>query len=322
VRRLALAVSVTAAWLVLALTPAQALANHVQCGDTITQDTTLDSDVINCHRDGIIIGADNITLDLNGHTIQGDGGGSYAGVYQRQPHTHITIENGSITDFGHSAIENGSVSGGGYGTYLLDASESVVRRVTAEGNGGAGIAFVGNVGGGDHNLIEKNRLLGNGVLGIVSQQSDETVISKNTVTGGRAGIDVFVSERNVVRHNSVSGASLAGITLDWDSHGTLIEKNHASENRDGILISLGPSGAGPRDVLVRHNVLNRNLNDGIELEPFLPADVLRDPLTLTSNIANQNGNLGIQAPIGVIDGGGNKASSNGNPLQCLNIECK
>jgi hypothetical protein len=49
-----------------------ALASHVSCGDTVTADTTLDSDLVNCPNNGIVIGADNITLDLNGHTIDGD----------------------------------------------------------------------------------------------------------------------------------------------------------------------------------------------------------------------------------------------------------
>ena len=39
----------------------QALASHVGCGDTITTDTTLDSDLVNCPNNGIVIGADNIS---------------------------------------------------------------------------------------------------------------------------------------------------------------------------------------------------------------------------------------------------------------------
>src|SRR4030095_10736114 len=50
-----------------------ALARQVGCGDTITSDTTLDSDLVNCPNNGIVIGADTITLDLNGHRIDGDG---------------------------------------------------------------------------------------------------------------------------------------------------------------------------------------------------------------------------------------------------------
>jgi hypothetical protein len=45
-------------------------------------------------------------------------------------------------------------------------------------------------------------------------------------------------------------------------------------------------------------------------------------VTLTRNVANDNGNLGIQAEPSVIDGGGNKAKGNGNPLQCVNVFCK
>ena len=49
-------------------------ASHVSCGDTITADTTLDNDLVDCPNNGIVIGADDVTLDLNGHTIDGDGG--------------------------------------------------------------------------------------------------------------------------------------------------------------------------------------------------------------------------------------------------------
>jgi hypothetical protein len=59
-----LATAVLAAAIVLALAPASALATHVSCGDTITTDTTLDSDLIDCPGNGIVIGSDNITLDL------------------------------------------------------------------------------------------------------------------------------------------------------------------------------------------------------------------------------------------------------------------
>ena len=56
-----------------AFTGGPALANHVSCGATIVADTTLDSDLVNCPNNGIVIGAEDITLDLNGHRIDGDG---------------------------------------------------------------------------------------------------------------------------------------------------------------------------------------------------------------------------------------------------------
>jgi hypothetical protein len=40
------------------------------CGATITVDTKLTRDLVNCPNNGLVIGADNITLDLNGHVRQ------------------------------------------------------------------------------------------------------------------------------------------------------------------------------------------------------------------------------------------------------------
>jgi len=35
----------------------------------------------------------------------------------------------------------------------------------------------------------------------------------------------------------------------------------------------------------------------------------------------RNADLGIEAVFGVIDGGGNRARANGNPLECTNVFC-
>src|SRR4051794_5355859 len=56
----------------VALSGAEA-AGTPKCGDTITKDTTLHKDLVNCPNNGILIGADNVTLDLHGHTIDGNG---------------------------------------------------------------------------------------------------------------------------------------------------------------------------------------------------------------------------------------------------------
>ena len=43
--------------------------------------------------------------------------------------------------------------------------------------------------------------------------------------------------------------------------------------------------------------------------------------TFVANIANDNFNLGIDSVPGVVDGGRNRATGNGNPLQCVNVAC-
>src|SRR5436189_3017872 len=73
VRRVSLAIFVLAVAGCVTFGTSQASASQVSCGDTITADTKLDHDLVNCPNNGIVIGADNITLDLNGHTIDSDG---------------------------------------------------------------------------------------------------------------------------------------------------------------------------------------------------------------------------------------------------------
>src|SRR3954467_10375729 len=45
----------------------------VHCGQIITTSIKVANDLRNCPRHGLVIGAPNITVALNGHTIDGDG---------------------------------------------------------------------------------------------------------------------------------------------------------------------------------------------------------------------------------------------------------
>ena len=82
-----------------------------------------------------------------------------------------------------------------------------------------------------------------------------------------------------------------------------------SKLSDGILVD-GDATA----TLLEGNTADRNGDDGIDVDAA--------GTTVTRNTANHNQDLGIEAVFGVIDGGGNKASGNGNPAQCTNISCK
>jgi len=92
------------------LTPAvaQAAPTGVSCGVTITADTRLGADLVNCPNNGIVIGADDITLDLNGHTVAGDGSlfpscpegvSCDVGIDNIAGHTGVTIRSGSVREF-------------------------------------------------------------------------------------------------------------------------------------------------------------------------------------------------------------------------------
>ncbi len=92
-------------------------------------------------------------------------------------------------------------------------------------------------------------------------------------------------DRNVIRDNRVTSANGDGIAVDAGATRTQVVGNAASGARD----------------------------DGIEVDA--PGTLIK------RNTANDNGDLGIEAVAGVVDGGGNLASGNRNPLQCLNVAC-
>src|SRR5215472_11679077 len=58
---------------------AHATPEPLRCGAVITANTTLQADLAGCTGDGLVIGADAITLNLDGHTIAGTAG-SVAGI--------------------------------------------------------------------------------------------------------------------------------------------------------------------------------------------------------------------------------------------------
>ena len=50
---------------------ASAPGSSLGCGQTITKDTVLRQDLVDCQGPGLVIGADGVTLDLGGHTVSG-----------------------------------------------------------------------------------------------------------------------------------------------------------------------------------------------------------------------------------------------------------
>ncbi|MFH1209992.1 MAG: hypothetical protein V1663_04350, partial [archaeon] len=87
--------------------------DEIECGDTIYENTMLTNDLIDCLEHGLIIGADDITLDCNNHLIDGDNSGILEyGIY-------IDGKNRSI-------IQNCNIQEFGCGIYLFYSSNNLV----------------------------------------------------------------------------------------------------------------------------------------------------------------------------------------------------
>jgi hypothetical protein len=148
---------------------------------------------------------------------------------------------------------------------------------------------------------------------------------------------------NLIRHNLVTGAGGGeaggfGIILDGAVRTTLERNIITGGPGPAIFVTQLEAPAAPRDTVVSHNFVNSKLADGILVDNGATGTLLVGNLairngddgidvdapatTLTRNIANRNHDLGIEAVPGVIDGGDNHAADNGNPAQCINIDCK
>jgi len=70
---------------------------------------------------------------------------------------------------------------------------------------------------------------------------------------------------------------------------------------------------GGTNILIEHNTITGNVDDGIEID--------NAATTLMRDSADGNGDIGMEAIAGVIDGGGNRAAGTGNPAECMNVAC-
>ncbi|MBW3645926.1 MAG: hypothetical protein KY441_10540, partial [Actinobacteria bacterium] len=73
------------------------------------------ADVGPCPGDGLIVAADGVVLDLNGHEVRGvNGAEETAGVVLRRV-SGVTVTNGTVTGFDAGVV----VGAGGYGIAML-----------------------------------------------------------------------------------------------------------------------------------------------------------------------------------------------------------
>jgi len=297
----------------------------LECGDTITADTTLDRDLTGCPSNGIIIGADDITLDLKGHTISGDGK-PVRRCPRRQPcdmgvlndrHDGVTVRNGSLRGFGVGVLIGGvrgnrlvglsSSHNQYFGFVIADSARSVIRDSSATDNprpdgDGLGVfmshdlrivnnSFRRNGQIGIHienstgNLIKGNEFVGNGDFGVFVQ-ADGTQLRGNHCVRNGTGILVGPGSRNVIAGNQVSEGG-EGIAIEKGRANVVARNVVARTRHSGIRLGIGDPPIGSTDTLVRGNLVTAAGKDG-----FLVAKNDRNAL-LRGNTARRSGDDGF-----------------------------
>lgn len=130
-------ISLIASAMVLVVPGSEAIGGTLSCGDTITTDTTLDSDLIDCPNNGIIIGADDITLDLNGHTIDGDGA-----LVESCPQDEFCDVGVVNDDHNGVRIKGGDIGEFAFGVFLFGARRNALSDLATTQNVFSGILLV------------------------------------------------------------------------------------------------------------------------------------------------------------------------------------
>ena len=298
VHRVQLAVTRAAALTTLGITAllafgaGPAAASHVQCADVITEDTTLDSDLVDCPWIGVVIRADDVTLDLDGHTIDGDGDEYGAGIHSAG-FDGVTIEGGTVTEF-----EDG---------VRLDGRESIVRRLTLRANYRTGITVSGSGHRIEHNRLESNFWTGMSFGVSASEIRDNAVSGSFYATGGSLTDSVFRANsasvnkdgfrviavdsrvtRNLAVGNEGPGIVVASVRSDIDG-------NVALENGyDGIAINMHSHFDRIPSNRIRRNVARRNGRDGISVgDPVFGSPAHSEQNTIEGNRVSRNGRHGL-----------------------------
>lgn len=233
------------------------------CGSVITQSTTLTGDMT-CAGDGLFVGASNITLNLNGHTISGPGpnvrptpDNIYSGVNVINGRTGVTVTNGTIRAFTIGVTTQANANGNEISfLHLVNNGQGILTQAfqgatsnnnyihdnVIEGSTGANGSAVWLQGDG-HRF--QNNIVRNNVNSGLTLTGDNNTVSGNDITantflgielrGGSAGS----ADRNTVVSNRVSASGATGIAINGDEN--VVSANSLADNRGNGINVGGPN---------------------------------------------------------------------------------
>jgi hypothetical protein len=231
--------------LLLLASASAAQAETTNC-TVLTSPTTISAPGIYCLNGslsggGILIDADHVVLDLNGHTLEA--GGAAVGISSNDKN-HITVRNGTVRGFAWGIAMGNSGTGDGIvveDMRVLDNTEvgiqvigrgAVVRNNQLIGNGGSagsGTRF-GILVSGPGTVVKDNELIDTGVG--ATSNVDAIQVSR----GGGS-----VVERNVISNSAAAGSSPIAINF-LQSVGAAAVGNRISGFARGIRFSSGSTG--------------------------------------------------------------------------------
>lgn len=230
-------------------------------------------------ENGIIIAADNVTIDLNGFSLIGVEGSGHGITGQSGAERNVTIRNGVVRNWGGSGVYNlgwgiavsdvHASDNGGYGIGVGD--NVIITRCTAHSNGGfAGIAvaYRGRI----TDCVSRDNS-GHGF-----EAAAATILSGN-VAAWNQGDGIRVENLCTVEQNSATQNQGAGIRVTVyasPANGNRIDSNNVVQNGTGIQVD--HSG----NTIIRNSAQGNTTNFSVVADnifgPVLdPTSVLTNP---------------------------------------------
>jgi parallel beta-helix repeat protein len=231
-----------------AVTAAPAAADPpLRCGQTVTVSTTLTRDLVGCAGNGLVVGADGITIDLAGHSIRGTNAPDSVGIAD-DGHPGVTIVNGRIADFFASGVS------------LHDAPRSVVRglRVVRIGAGG----------------VDGDASAGILVKASAGVRVTESTIAADVVAFQSDGIDVLGSPGVVVRGNRIERNPWNGVVVIESPDAQIVDNALNDNGNQGIEVNAASDG-----ILIARNRARGNAQSGLVVGASSGARVVDNQLS-------------------------------------------
>lgn len=205
------------------------------CGATVVENLRLDHD-LTCSGNGLTIGADGITVDLYGHTIEGSSTG--IGILVAG-HTTIRISGGTIRNF-QTGVQVSNSSG-------VLISENRILNNTMDG--------IDLQAGSIDTTVKENEVRDNVARGVMLRGNNiRSTVKENTFVGNRVGILLFGPVDAVIKENYASDSVLAGIRINVLATRNLIKENYLASNPAGIEFLVTPTGSARGNSLIENTV--------------------------------------------------------------------
>ena len=266
----------------------------------------------------ILVTADDVSLDLQGFTIDGDGTG--AGI-QIESADGVTVRNGAIRNFDRGLLaENSS-----YGRF--------VDLIVAD-NVNEGLHLRSLSGASNGHFVERVRASDNGGIGVVLEADSEGTASGNQLIGvhsvnnGEYGIQIWAANSsqangNIIRNGRIQGAGNPALDLRAQfgtsrCNGNIIENMQIVDNQQiGVLLIATGGSATTSGNVIRNSVIQGNGDEhaGISLQGQLGGRVNGN--VIEHNTVRENTSHGIHffgTLNGVVRGSmirGNRIENNG-----------